>query len=86
LKKSQGTETERRVFAHLTKESFVDRLVRKRPLVFMGSDDSHLLRSSLFKSMEDMKVNHHESMPPHESSCGRTLKGALRKNKISSFG
>ncbi len=64
LKKSQGTETERRVFAHLTKESFVDRLVRKRPLVFMGSDDSHLLRDGT----EDCGGFDHLASPTQPSS------------------
>ena len=43
-KQEHGTEVERKLYATMTFEAFIDRLLIKRPLMFMDSFDSYKLR------------------------------------------
>jgi hypothetical protein len=44
LKKEHGSAIEKAVYASMTRESFIDRLLIKRPLMFMNPDDTYMLR------------------------------------------
>lgn len=62
--KKKGTLLERTVYEHIaTPADLVDRLMQKRPLVFMGSQDSYLLRDG---KAGDGGFDHLESKDPHD--------------------
>lgn len=44
-KRSLGSQLEKKLYANMTPEAFVDRLLKKRPLMFMTYDDEYLLRN-----------------------------------------
>ena len=44
LKKRVGSEVEKEIYKDISIESFIDRLVGKRPLVFVGERDTYVLR------------------------------------------
>ncbi len=44
-KKRYGTAIEKKLYSKITEESFIDRLLIKRPLMFMTAADSYLLRN-----------------------------------------
>lgn len=43
-KRKHGTRVERRLYKHMDEYAFIDRLLIKRPLMFMTADDQYLLR------------------------------------------
>ncbi len=47
LKRDYGTSIEQAFYQNMTREQFVDRLIQKRPLMFMTNSDSYLLRDGL---------------------------------------
>ena len=44
FKRDYGTSIEQAFYRNMTVEQFIDRLIQKRPLMFMTSSDSYLLR------------------------------------------
>lgn len=44
-KREHGVEHEKKLYARMTVVELVDRLIKRRPLAFLGAEDSYLLRS-----------------------------------------
>ncbi len=44
LKKTSGSSVEQELYANMTPNAFIDRLLKNRPLAFLGRDDYYLLR------------------------------------------
>jgi len=67
LKKVQGTEKEKKIYAHLNVEDFVVRALTKRPLTFFGSNDITFLR-------EDFDM----PLPSDWNRVGTDAEGAIK--------
>lgn len=64
-KKQSGTEIEKALYHNMTQKEFIDRLITKRPLVFMTDNDYYLLRDGKTKGYGGFEAigTDHEKAP-----------------------
>lgn len=65
-KSSWGSSIEKKLYASMTLEGFIDRLLQKRPLMFMTEQDSYLLRNGLRGYGGFESIGTPEQKPPLE--------------------
>lgn len=64
IKQAFGTPQEKLLYAGMTTEQFLDRLLKKRPLMFMNIEDDYLLRNGLEGSGGFEEIGTKEEKPP----------------------
>eukprot|EP01101_Sappina_pedata_P006569 TRINITY_DN3291_c0_g1_i1.p1 TRINITY_DN3291_c0_g1~~TRINITY_DN3291_c0_g1_i1.p1 ORF type:complete len:472 (-),score=115.20 TRINITY_DN3291_c0_g1_i1:85-1461(-) len=72
LKKASGSDIEKGVYQDLTPEQFIDRLIMKRPLMFMTRSDKSILRDGfgkigLFEEVGTPQQHHHVQLADYMS-------------------
>ncbi|MCW5583832.1 MAG: DUF4804 domain-containing protein [Gammaproteobacteria bacterium] len=63
-KKEHGTEKEKELYEKMTPEAFIERLLTKRPVVFMGDTDDYILRNGERGSGGFEKIGTDQEVPP----------------------